>query len=148
MSKINVWSPIQELESFKKKFTDLDDGGWLEPSAQAEDADCVPSIQMSEDTQEYTITATLPQMPKDKIKVDVESGVLILSGERKSDKFLENEELRQKEFHYNAFSRSFGIPGDADAQKIRADYRNGVLSVHLPKIAGAKSKLIHIPVRS
>jgi len=102
-----------------------------------------PPVDIEESEKEYMIKAELPGMKKDEVKVKVEGGTLSISGERKEEK--------DKKYHrvgrsYGAFSRSFTLPEGALAEKISAEFKDGVLMVHLPKEEKAKAKTIEVKV--
>jgi HSP20 family protein len=110
-------------------------------------ADWSPEVDISQDNHEYLLKADLPEMKKDDVRVTVENGILSVSGERKSQK----EDLKKK-FHriercYGTFRRSFTLPEDADSMKVTAEFRDGVLKVHLPTTTKAKSKALEIKVQ-
>ena len=105
--------------------------------------DLTPPVDIEESEKEYMIKAELPGMKKDEVKVKVEGGTLSISGERKEEK--------DKKYHrvgrsYGAFSRSFTLPEGALAEKISAEFKDGVLMVHLPKEEKAKAKTIEVKV--
>src|SRR5207247_682003 len=107
-------------------------------------ADWSPEVDISEDDHGYLLKADLPEMKKDDVRVTVEDGILSVSGERKSEK----EDLKKK-FHriercYGTFRRSFTLPEDADSTKVTAEFRDGVLKVHLPTTARPRSKAIQV----
>lgn len=116
------------------------DNNWI---AQAEWA---PLVDISEDDGEYLIRADLPGVEKDQVKVTVENGVLLISGERSSEKEEKNMKYHRIERSYGSFIRSFVLPDDADGTKVKADFKNGILKVHLPKDENAKPKSIEIKV--
>jgi len=81
---------------------------------------------------------------KEEVKIAVENGVLTISGERKSEK--EEKKYHRIERAYGSFERSFVVPDDADADKVNAEFKDGVLRVHLPKSEKAKPKHIEVKV--
>ncbi len=86
-------------------------------------------------------------MKKDEVKVTVENGVLSISGERKTEKEEKNRKFHRIERGYGFFERTFTVPENADAAKIIADFKDGVLKVHLPKLPIAKPKTIEVKVQ-
>jgi HSP20 family protein len=103
-------------------------------------------VDITEDTGEYLIKAELPGLERDGVKVTVDNGMLIISGERKSEHEEKNRKYHRIERMYGSFSRSFAVPDNADGTKVRAEFKNGILQVHLPKNKEAKSKPIEINV--
>src|SRR3954468_23796881 len=101
-------------------------------------ADWVPTADITEDEKEYLIKAELPDLRKEDVKVTVENGVLTISGERKLEKEEKGKKYHRVERAYGSFARSFTLPEDADAEKIQAEFKDGILSVRLPKNEKAK----------
>jgi HSP20 family protein len=85
-------------------------------------------------------------MKKENVKVTVENGVLSISGERKSEKEEKKKKFHRIERSYGKFLRTFTLPEDADAKKIAAEFKDGVLKVHLPKGHSAKAKPVEVKV--
>ena len=109
-------------------------------------ADWSPQVDIVEDEKEYLIKADLPEMKKDEINVSVENGVLSVSGERKTEKEEKNKKFHRIERSYGRFERTFMVPEDADGAKVKAEFKDGVLKVHLPKNPVAKPKAIEVKV--
>jgi HSP20 family protein len=103
-------------------------------------------VDISEDDREYLIKAELPGIEKDQFKVTVEDGILLISGERETEKENNTRKYHRVERSYGSFLRSFSLPDDADGAKIKAEFKNGVLNVHLPKSEAAKPKSIEVEV--
>ena len=85
-------------------------------------------------------------MKKDDVRVTVEDGILSVSGERKGEKEDQKRKFHRIERSYGTFRRSFTLPEDADSMKVTAEFRDGVLKVHLPTTIRAKSKAIPVKV--
>jgi HSP20 family protein len=109
-------------------------------------ADWSPEIDISQDNHEYLLKADLPEMKKDDVRVTVEDGILSVSGERKCEKEDQKRKFHRIERSFGNFRRSFTLPEDADSKKVTADFRDGVLKVHLPTTAIARSKAIEVKV--
>jgi HSP20 family protein len=144
------WSPFRELERMQRRMEGLfgstlmrGNGGHKEAITATE---WEPLVDVTEDDKEYLITAELPELKKENVRVTVENGVLTLSGERKFEKEERNKKYHRLERAYGSFMRSFSLPDDADAAKVNAEFQEGVLKVHLGKSDGAKPKCIDIKV--
>jgi HSP20 family protein len=109
-------------------------------------ADWSPEVDISEDDQGYLLKADLPEMKKDDVRVTVEDGILSVSGERKSEKEDPKRKFHRIERCYGTFRRSFTLPEDADSTKVTAEFRDGVLKVHLPTTPVVKSKATQVKV--
>ncbi len=109
-------------------------------------ADWSPEVDISEDDHGYLLKADLPEMKKEDVRVTVEDGILSVSGERKSEKEDQKRKFHRIERSYGNFRRSFTLPEDTNGSKVTADFRDGVLKVHLPITPIAKSKAIEVKV--
>jgi HSP20 family protein len=150
-NKVIAWNPLREIDEAQNRLSRFFLGGFPNRIGNGEIpsltvADWSPEVDISEDDRGYLLKADLPEMKKDDVKVTVEDGVLNVSGERKTEK----EDLKKK-FHrvercYGTFRRSFTLPEDADSTKVTAEFRDGVLKVHLPTTTTPKSKAIQVKV--
>jgi HSP20 family protein len=143
------WDPFKELEEMEKRLST-----WLRHPAVRRDSDkealtvaeWSPLVDISEDEKEYLIKAEIPEMKKEDIKISVEDNVLSISGERKYEKEEKGKKYHRVERAYGRFLRSFTLPDDADGSKVGAEYKDGVLKVHLPKSEKAKPKTIEVKI--
>src|SRR5881394_1553997 len=144
MNKLITWNPLREMEEAQNRFSTLFGGSPTFPirfpknGGSFELADWSPLVDITETDQEYLFKADLPEMKKDDVKVTVENGMLTISGERKVEREEKNTKFHRIERSFGRFLRTFAIPEDADASKIAAGFKDGVLRVHLPKSAVAK----------
>jgi HSP20 family protein len=107
----------------------------------------VPAVDIYEtDAHEVVIKAELPDMKKEDIGVTFENSVLTLSGERKLDETTKREQYQRVERYVGRFSRSFTLPPTVDAGKIAATYKDGVLTIRLPRREEARPKQIDVSV--
>ena len=97
-----------------------------------------PAVDIVESTDAYTLTADLPGLTKADVNLTVEEGVLTLTGERKSDQSAGNEFGHRYERAYGKFSRSFELGSTVETGKIKAEFKNGMLKVELPKVEASK----------
>jgi HSP20 family protein len=104
-----------------------------------------PAVEIFESDEEIRLTAELPGLAEEDIHINVEDNLLSLAGERNSEKREEGEYVRTERW-YGKFSRSFRLPETADAEKISAELKDGVLTVTVPKKEEAKPKQIEIKV--
>ena len=104
-----------------------------------------PAVDIVEDKDKYTLKADLPGMKQEEVKVEVEDGVLRISGERKFERKEGDEKhYTYYERSYGAFERRFTLPKDTDSERIDAKYENGVLEVSIPKTEAKKPKEIKV----
>lgn len=143
------WNPFKELEEMEKRLssffgrTPVATGDKKEAITVAEWS---PLVDISEDEKEYVIKAEVPEMKKEEIKINVHDDVLAISGERKYEKEEKGKKYHRVERAYGSFMRNFVLPEDADGSKVNAEYKDGVLKVHLPKTEKAKPKAIEVKV--
>jgi HSP20 family protein len=109
-------------------------------------ADWTPSVDIGENDNEYVVKAELPEVKKEDIKVNVDDGTLSISGERKVEKEEKGTKFHRVERAYGRFERSFSLPDETDADKITSEYKDGILTVHLPKNPNVKAPAHAIPV--
>ena len=110
-------------------------------------AQWTPLMDISEDNNEYLVKAELPELKKEEVKVNVENGELTISCERKSEKEEKGKKFHRIERSYGSFLRSFTLPESVNADKVSAEFKDGMLSVHLPKDEKAKPKSIEVKVQ-
>ena len=105
-----------------------------------------PSVDITEDEKEYLMKADLPEVKREDVKVTVEDDVLTITGERKFEKEEKGKKYHRLERSYGKFLRSFALPPGADGAKVSAEFKDGVLKVHLPKSEKAKAKPVDVKV--
>jgi HSP20 family protein len=151
MNKLITWNPLREMEEAQNRFNRflggfpnrIDSG---EPHSLTV-ADWSPEVDISEDDHGYLIKADLPEMKKEDVRVTVEDGILCVSGERKSEKEDQKRKFHRIERSFGNFRRSFTLPEDTDSTKVTAEFRDGVLKVHLPTTAIERSKATQVKVQ-
>jgi HSP20 family protein len=111
-------------------------------------ADWAPSCNVSETAEEYRIEAELPGVKQEDFEVNVEDRVLTLRGERREEKEEKGKKYHRVESSYGSFTRSFTLPADADEDKVAADYKDGLLSVRIPRTAPKESKARAVEINS
>ena len=93
----------------------------------------VPAVNILEEDNEYRIEVIAPGIDKKDVKINLEDDVLTISSEMKEENEEKDKHYMRREFNYTAFSRSFVVPEEVDAEKISAEHKNGILTLHLPK---------------
>jgi HSP20 family protein len=112
----------------------------LAPAQEESMSDWAPEVDIYEDEKGIQVRADIPGIDPKDVKVNVENGMLTVSGERTQEKEEKKENYHRMERSYGSFCRTFSLPDYADADKIEASYKNGVLHVSVPKKAGVESK--------
>jgi HSP20 family protein len=148
MNALSKWNPFRELDEIQNRLSSL--FGRTPVRGLGEEAMTVsewtPLVDITEDDKEYLIKAELPEVKKEDVKVTVENGTLTITGERKFEKEEKDKKYHRIERAYGSFMRSFLLPEGAAGEKVSADFKDGVLKVHLPKSAEAKPKSIDVKV--
>lgn len=148
---VAAWDPFSELQEgwpfglgaparFGRVLSELEqDWPWL--SARR---GWLPALDVHENDDRYTVTVELPGMGKEDVIIECEEGMITIRGEKKSEREEKKEKPRFVERRYGAFSRSFSLPRDADADRIEAAFEKGVLTLTIPKSEAAKPRTVAI----
>ena len=143
------WNPLRELEDFQNRILGaFNPGSARRGNGQDSLAlpEWMPVVDIAEDDKEYLITAELPEVKKEDVKVTVENGVLTITGERKFEKEETNKKWHRVERSYGSFARTFALPDDGDAAKVNAEFKDGMLKVRIAKSEAARPKQIEVKV--
>jgi len=142
---ITRWEPFREMEGLLRQYTPL--LGRPLRLTEREAVEWTPVADISETDKEYLIKAELPEVKKEDVKITLDGDVITLTGERRHEKEHKDENEIRVESFYGTFSRSFSLPDNIDASAIRAETKDGVLRVHIPKTEVSKTKPISIEVK-
>ncbi|MFO7155130.1 MAG: Hsp20/alpha crystallin family protein [Pseudomonadota bacterium] len=123
--------PMTSVTSFREPFRYFGEGFW-------------PNVDIYEDKEEIVCMVELPGMDIKDVEIRLEDSTLTIQGERKMTREDKKENYVRVEANYGSFSRSFTMPSTIDKDRIRAEFKNGVLEIHLPKRAEAKGRTIPI----
>ncbi len=93
----------------------------------------IPAVNIKEEKDKFVLEMAAPGMKKEDFKINLDNYLLTISAETKNEKKEKEDNYTRREFVYNSFSRSFTLPKSIDVDKIKGDYKNGVLSLALPK---------------
>jgi len=126
------WEPFSAMDDMFNRFPSLF-GRWPRLPVADANLDWAPSVDISETGEEYLIRASLPAVKKEDVEVTYADGMLTLSGERRQKEEVKDEKFHKVETFYGNFSRSFVLPEAIEADAIRAESKDGVLTVHVPK---------------
>jgi HSP20 family protein len=148
MNALTKWNPLRELEEIQSRLSSL--FGRTPLRGLGEEtmtvSEWTPLVDITEDEKEYLIKAELPEVKKEDVKVTVENGTLSITGERKVEKEEKGKKYHRVERAYGSFMRSFTLPEGTTGDKVSAEFKDGVLKVHLPKSEEAKPKSIDVRV--
>ena len=143
------WRPVRDIVSIQDEMNRMFDGffgkkpqRWFEP----EEGLWSPTVDVSEDKDNIMLTAEVPGLKKEDIKLSVQDNVLTISGEKKQEKEEKDADYHRLERSFGSFCRSFTLPTPVQPDKIKASYKEGVLKVTLPKTEEVKPKEIPINI--
>ena len=142
------WNPFRELEDIQTRLNRV----FNEAPLRRPDGDgfffanWAPPVDIQETDKEYLIKAELPEVKKENVKVEMLDGVLTIEGERTQEKEEKGKKFHKVERAYGKFVRQFALPTEVEATKVQAEFKDGMLNVHLPKSAGAKPKTVEVKV--
>ena len=144
----------QEMEALHRNIDRLFADAWggqLEPSLLSEPwvgSKIVPRLDVTEDDKAFHVSVELPGMTDKDVAVSVADRLLTIRGEKKEEKEKKDKDVFRRERAYGSFRRDIELPGDVDAGKIEAAFKNGVLTVDLPKTQEAQARVKQIPVKA
>jgi HSP20 family protein len=139
MANITRYDPFEDL------FKDFGKGFWVKPFAMPAETELTMKIDVTEDDKGFTLKADIPGVKKEDIQVDVDEDRISLRAEAKRDKEeKKGEKVVYSERSYGMVSRSFSLPAAVDAKGAKAEYKDGVLSLVLPKKSNGSAKRITI----
>ena len=115
-----------------------------ETDALVSAGDWVPAADILEADREITIKVELPGVETKDVSISVDNNVLTLKGERRAEKEIKKENYHRMERAFGTFSRSFALPAYIDSEKVKADFRNGLLTITLPKKETAKGRTVEV----
>jgi HSP20 family protein len=136
------WEPFRESDEFFRRMPAF--GRWPK---MPDEYEWSPTADISETEKEYLVKADLPGVKREDVHITLENGVITLAGERRQSKEEKSEKSHRVESFYGNFSRSFTVPDDADSKNVRAESKDGVLYLHVPKIKREKVQPLEIKVQ-
>ena len=148
MTTLAKWNPFRELDTIQNPLTTMLGRPWWRPTEEEifGTTEWTPVADVEENEKEYLIKAELPEVKKEDVKVTVENNTLRITGERKLEKEEKGKKFHRIERMYGTFERDFLLPENARGDKVTADYRDGVLKVHIPKNEKATPEAVEVKV--
>ena len=145
---ITRWRPSRDVVSVQDEMNRLFDDIFGQRPVRVQWTDGVwnPSVDVTEDKDSLVVKAEMPGLNKDDVKISVQDSILTLKGEKKQEKEEKETDYHRIERSYGSFCRSFQLPTTVKADKIKANYKDGVLSIILPKTEEVKPKEIPISI--
>ena len=146
MSSITRWDTYHGLSGLQEQVNRLFETSFKGRSDNSALTTWAPAVDIYETENELVVKADLPDINEKDLDVRIENNTLTVRGERKFEKKVEEENYLRVERTYGSFSRSFSLPNTVNSEAIKAEYKNGVLTVELPKRAESKPKQIKVNV--
>jgi len=143
----SVWPTFGRLSSLRDELDRLFESPLAEWTGTSQLlSGWTPALDVYEDKENFIVKAELPSMKREDINVSLHDGALSISGERKSETKHEDAEVHRTERFFGRFQRTVALPASVAADKVKAQYKDGVLTVTLPKTEEAKPKQIDVSV--
>lgn len=146
MSAITRWDPFHNLSTLQDQVNRLFEGSLPRRSDQSALTTWAPAVDIYETENELVLKADLPDVNENDLDIRIESNILTIKGERKFEEKVKEDNYLRVERTYGSFSRSFSLPSTIDSSSVKAEYKNGVLAVGLPKRAESKPRQVKINV--
>ena len=142
-----AWTGFGRLSSLRDELDRLFESPWAELSRTSQLlSGWTPALDMHEDKDSFVVQAELPGMKREDIDVSLHDGALSISGERRTEKQYEEAEVYRTERFFGKFQRTVTVPAPVAADQVTAQYKDGILTVTLPKTEAAKPKQIDVKV--
>lgn len=143
---LSRWEPFRDMLSLRADMDRLFSGLF---GGVPEDREgfWAPVVDIEEDNDKIMVKAEIPGMTREDIKVSVQGNLLTITGERKQENETKNKTFHRIERSYGRFSRMITLPTDVDADKVKANYKDGILNIALPKPESVKPKHIDVEIK-
>jgi HSP20 family protein len=142
MATLVRWAPFSELASLQNEMSRFMNG-LLEGNGRTTQS-WIPTADVWETDSEIVYAFDLPGIPEDKLSVELDDGALTITGEREREQKIEDERFYRFERRFGTFTRTIGVPQGVSDADVKAEYKNGVLEVHVAKPEQPKPKKIQI----
>ncbi len=146
MSAITRWDPFRNFSGLQEQFNRMFESTFPGRADTSALTAWAPAVDIYETENELVLKADLPEISEKDLDVRVENNMLTIRGERKFEQKVNEDNYLRIERTYGSFNRSFGLPNTVNSEAIKAEYKNGVLTVTLPKRAESKPKQVKVNV--
>lgn len=147
MSNITRWEPAREIMTLREAMDRLFDDAFTRPLAFMRNGFSTPAVDMYQTDDEVVVKAALPGIKADEVQINVTGDVLTLKGEVKQEDEKKERSWHIRERHYGSFERSIVLPTEVVADKAKAEFENGILTVTLPKAEDVKPRTITVKAK-
>ncbi|KXO11512.1 MULTISPECIES: Hsp20/alpha crystallin family protein [Marinobacter] len=151
MSNLTRWNPIGEFEDMMNRYNRVFGLARTNGEREGKDlfsrSDWAPAVDIKETAEAFTVEAELPGMNKDDVKVTVHDGVLTIQGERKHEEETSDKKHHRIERVYGSFLRRFTLPDNVDENSVKANFKDGLLTLSIQKAEPKEPKAIEVEVQ-
>src|SRR5579863_10037743 len=148
MNSITRWDPFRNISTLQDQVNRLFESSFQGKADNSELTVWAPAVDIYETENELVLKADLPDVSEKDLDIRIESNILTIKGERKFEEKVKEDNYLRVERTYGSFSRSFSVPSTVDNGLVKAEYKNGVLAVELPKRAESKPRQVKINVNT
>ncbi|MEB3212211.1 MAG: Hsp20/alpha crystallin family protein [Leptolyngbyaceae bacterium] len=138
------WNPTREIDTLQREMNRLFDDVFTDLPRRNGMTNFIPSAELEEKDDSYHLKLELPGLNKDDLDIQVTAEAVSISGERKSETKSEENGVTHSEFRYGSFKRVIPLPGRIDNRNVAADYKDGILSLNLPKAEEERNKVVKV----
>ncbi len=147
MSNLIRWEPAREMMTLREAMDRLFDDAFTRPLSLSGNNWSIPAVDMYQTDNEVVVKAALPGIKADEVQINVTGEVLTIKGETKQESETKEKAYHIREQRWGAFERSIVLPTEVVADKAKADFENGILTITLPKAEEVKPKTISIKTK-
>jgi HSP20 family protein len=137
------WKPMRDIFAVQDEMNRMFNSFWGDRMGE-DDGMLMPPVDVTEKEDKFTVSVELPGLKKDDIKLSLRNNVLTISGLKKRESESKDDRFHRIERSFGTFCRTINLASSVDASKIDADFKDGILTVNLPKVEEAKPKEISI----
>ena len=146
MSNLIRWEPAREMMTLREAMDHLFDDAFTRPLT-LRDGWSAPAVDMYQTDDEIVVKASLPGVKADEVQINITGEILTIKGETKQVEEKKDKAWHMREQRWGTFERAIALPTEVTADKARAEFENGILTITLPKAEEVKPKIINIKAK-
>jgi len=147
MSNLIRWEPMREMMTLREAMDRLFDDAFTQPITTRSGFSGVPAIDLYQTEDEVVVKASLPGLKAEDVHISVTNGILSLAGEYRQDEETKESTYHIREHRQGSFERSLTLPVEVETDKAKADFKDGILTITLPKAEAVKPRTISIKAK-
>ncbi|BAU07445.1 Hsp20/alpha crystallin family protein [Fischerella thermalis CCMEE 5198] len=140
------WEPLREIEDLQRRMNRLFERMFPSGDGGVSALAFIPSVEMEETAEDIRLKLEIPGLESKDLNIEVTEESVAISGERKSETKTEEKGMMRSEFRYGRFERVIPLPAHVQNDKAQAEYKNGILTLTIPKVESEKKKAVKINV--